>query len=330
MRQVETDLRRELDWVAVNHYNTDDPHTPIVIRGRDLAGKELRIDREYISNGFRNRARELATRELGPRLEHEIEQTLRRQINQARFTSLDGQIARVSHENILGGGADDGHGYSVELGVPGEHVPLSMDRHVVGRLNALVEMGLAAQGSHIRSYALRNDWKERLRELGERGDIYKRLSQISRDAREQRIYNPDTEQGDVVGRLTAKGMHDELYDRYYAVIDDKAGTAQYVHLPKHVDIGELPEGSIVRVRSLADPWRKLADDVIEEFAHENNGVYDRNAHAKSVSDDQRVDRTTDRCGSERTRTAICNSSPRVQRPLECLSLCHLTYPKSAG
>jgi type IV secretory pathway VirD2 relaxase len=44
MRQVEKDLAVRLRWGAVNHYNTDNPHVHIVVRGVDQAGHEVWID----------------------------------------------------------------------------------------------------------------------------------------------------------------------------------------------------------------------------------------------------------------------------------------------
>ena len=42
MGQVESDLGRKLDWKAINHYNTDNPHTHIVIHGLDQKGESFR------------------------------------------------------------------------------------------------------------------------------------------------------------------------------------------------------------------------------------------------------------------------------------------------
>ena len=61
MAQVERDLGRKLEWAAVNHHDTDHPHAHIVIRGLDRDGREVRLDRAYISNGLRSRAQEIAT-----------------------------------------------------------------------------------------------------------------------------------------------------------------------------------------------------------------------------------------------------------------------------
>src|SRR3546814_5189952 len=67
MKQVELDLGTRLDWVAVDHWDTDNPHTHIVLRGKDDRGEDLVIARDYIGRGMRTRASELATDWLGPR-----------------------------------------------------------------------------------------------------------------------------------------------------------------------------------------------------------------------------------------------------------------------
>jgi hypothetical protein len=53
MAQVEQDLGRKVEWAAVNHYNTEHSHAHLVIRGVDREGRELRLERSYISNGLR-------------------------------------------------------------------------------------------------------------------------------------------------------------------------------------------------------------------------------------------------------------------------------------
>lgn len=50
---------------AVDHFNTERPHTHIVLRGVDDRGDNLIIAREYISHGLRERASELVTLDLG-------------------------------------------------------------------------------------------------------------------------------------------------------------------------------------------------------------------------------------------------------------------------
>src|SRR3546814_16339413 len=50
MQQVERDLGTRLDWVAVDHWDTDNPHTHIVLRGKDDRGADLVTARDYIGN----------------------------------------------------------------------------------------------------------------------------------------------------------------------------------------------------------------------------------------------------------------------------------------
>jgi type IV secretory pathway VirD2 relaxase len=163
MERVQTDLGRDLVWTAANHYNTDNPHTHLVISGLDKNGEEVWIDREYISNGIRNRARELATQELGHRSEHEIDTTLNKEITQERFTSLDWKIDKVSHGNI------------VDMSVyPDDIDARKLHGKLIARLDHLVGYGLAIKdNSH--EYILQDGWDTNLREMGERDDIIKTL-----------------------------------------------------------------------------------------------------------------------------------------------------------
>jgi type IV secretory pathway VirD2 relaxase len=78
MGQVEDDLGTQVDWVAVNHYDTDHPHTHVLVRGADAGGQPLTIQRSYIAHGLRHRAQEIATHELGPRREVAHEQDVAR------------------------------------------------------------------------------------------------------------------------------------------------------------------------------------------------------------------------------------------------------------
>jgi type IV secretory pathway VirD2 relaxase len=66
MEKVCVDLKEpNLNWVAINHFNTDQPHTHILIRGKRANGKNLVIPRTYVSHGIRGRAQEQAHVILG-------------------------------------------------------------------------------------------------------------------------------------------------------------------------------------------------------------------------------------------------------------------------
>ncbi|MCY0604008.1 relaxase/mobilization nuclease domain-containing protein, partial [Klebsiella pneumoniae] len=44
-KQMEADFGTRLDWVAVDHWNTDNPHVHLLVRGVDEEGADLVISR---------------------------------------------------------------------------------------------------------------------------------------------------------------------------------------------------------------------------------------------------------------------------------------------
>jgi hypothetical protein len=65
MIDVARDLGTKLDWIAVDHWNTDNPHIHVLIRGRAEDAQDLVISRDYISpgvSGSRRRARHARAR----------------------------------------------------------------------------------------------------------------------------------------------------------------------------------------------------------------------------------------------------------------------------
>ncbi|MEQ1931687.1 MAG: relaxase/mobilization nuclease domain-containing protein, partial [Parvularculaceae bacterium] len=94
MATAEKDLGTRLDWVAVNHHDTDHPHVHIVLRGRADDAKDLVIARSYITHGFRRRAEELATLELGPRRDLDIARSRYAEVEREAFSGLDRELLR--------------------------------------------------------------------------------------------------------------------------------------------------------------------------------------------------------------------------------------------
>jgi type IV secretory pathway VirD2 relaxase len=98
MMDAERDLATRLDWIAVDHWNTDNPHIHVLVRGRSDDGRDLVISRDYISRGFRERAAERVALELGPRGEHEIRSSLERDVDAERWTGLDRALRSAADE----------------------------------------------------------------------------------------------------------------------------------------------------------------------------------------------------------------------------------------
>src|SRR5713101_944032 len=69
---MERDLDTRLEWVAIDHHNTDDAHVHLLIRGVREDGRVLTLDRDYVRRGIRELSQEILERELGPRSEREV------------------------------------------------------------------------------------------------------------------------------------------------------------------------------------------------------------------------------------------------------------------
>ena len=93
-KRMARDLDTRLEWVAVSHFNTDNPHVHIALRGVRADGKPLRLERDYVKHGIRSIAEDLCTLQLGYRTQSDVAQAQRREVSQQRFTSLDRAIAR--------------------------------------------------------------------------------------------------------------------------------------------------------------------------------------------------------------------------------------------
>lgn len=276
MGRMEADLGTRLEWVAVDHWNTDNPHTHLIVRGCDDTGKDLIIAGDYITDGFRHRASELATEWLGPRTELEIQQTLQREVDQERWTSLDRTLKCEA--------SDDGRMQIERFNEP----RLQRQRQLlIGRLQHLQRLGLADE-VQPGTWAIHADAEKTLRALGERGDIIRTMQRaMSGQSRELAVFEPgqDADGGGrtILGRVAAKGLADELRDRGYLVIDGVDGKAHYVALNARDELANYPTGAVVEVKGSADA--RATDRNIAALA--SGGLY-RTDHHLAIAQGQAV------------------------------------------
>ena len=262
MGRMEADLGTRLDWVAVDHWNTDNPHTHAVLRGKDDTGKDLIISQEYITRGMRERAMELATEWLGPRTELEIQRTLAREVEQERWTSLDGTLQREAADGLV----------KIERF---NDPKLQRQRLLlVGRLQRLQRMGLATE-AQPGTWAVHAEAEPTLRAMGERGDIIRTMQRaMGGQRRDLAVFQSGEDGHSVIGRVAGKGLADELYDRGYLVVDGIDGKAHYVALPPKTELEQYPMGAVVEVKGSADV--RTADKTIAALA--TDGLYRTDHH----------------------------------------------------
>ena len=226
----------------------------------------MRLDRDYISNGLRSRAQELATEELGPRLEVDIRRARAKEVSQERFTSLDRELERRAQNGRV------------------DMASLTQGRTegsiLVARLQHLEGLCLAERAGPG-TWTLAAGWKETLRDLGARGDILKQIHMaVKGDRSRYRVVRagesltPDrpTEQTRFIGRVASKGLSDELKGRYYAVLETPSGDAYHVPIDARA-AEQLRVGDLVAFSTRPVPSVRPADRGIAESARRSNGTY---------------------------------------------------------
>lgn len=248
VKQMEGDLGTKLDWVAVDHWNTDNPHVHLLVRGVDETGADLVISRDYISQGLASRARDLVDLELGPKPEHEIRNALEREVTAERWTRLDREITRQANES----------GYiDLRPEVKGPDDP-EIRRLMIARTRHLEKMGLATDAG-MNEWFVEPGAERTLRDLGTHGDIIKTMHRAFAERGMERgvadfVVDAGREGAPIIGRLVDKGLHDELTGEAYAVIDGTDGRAHHVRLRGIETFEHAPDiGGIVEVRRFGGP-----------------------------------------------------------------------------
>lgn len=198
-------------WLGVCHFDTDQPHAHVLVRGRRASGRDLVIPRDYIGYGFRARAQEVAHELLGDLSRMEAEQRIWRETQADRFTGFDRRLLQAADANL-----------EVEDGVGGTDAWAALNR---GRLRHLETLGLATR--HGPRYRLAPDLEAKLRTLQVRRDVIRSLHQrrleAGRDVREL---------GDepVRGRVVKSGHHDELGACGWVIVRDAQGVEHFARL----------------------------------------------------------------------------------------------------
>jgi len=252
MADAEGDLGTKLDWIAVDHWNTDNPHIHILVRGRADDGRDLVISRDYISHGFRQRAAERVSLELGPRSDQQIQAGLEREVEAERWTGLDRALRTLADE---GAGVVD-----LRPGFVGEHGAADEDpelrRLMLGRAAKLERLGLAEPVGPAQ-WTLKPGLEPTLRELSIRGDIIKTMHRAMNQAGRApdvagfALHGEDVADP-VVGRLIERGLDDELKGSAYAIVEGVDGRTHHLRFADLELTGDAHSGAIVEARIYQD------------------------------------------------------------------------------
>ena len=243
--QMEKDLGTRLDWVGVDHWNTEHPHIHLIVRGVRDDGENLVVSRDYIKEGMRDRARDLITQDLGPRTDIDIRRSLDRQIQAERWTQLDRQLVRDGRDTGV-----------IDMAPDPAAKPDEFHIQKIGRLRKLESLGLAEQVGPGQ-WMIADDAETTLRAMGERGDIIKRMHRALTERGIERgsanyVLAAETLDTPIIGRLVDRGLDDELKGTTYAMIDGVDGRTHHIKLRDLDAAGDSATGSIVELRRFED------------------------------------------------------------------------------
>lgn len=212
MGRVAADLGEpNLRWIGVCHYDTDQPHAHVLVRGRRADGRDLVIPRDYIGYGFRARAQEAAQERLGDLSRVEAERRIWKETQADRFTGFDRRLTAEA----------DADGW-VRDGVGGTDAWAALTR---GRLRHLERLGLASW--HGGRYRLDAELEPKLRSLQLRRDVIRTLNQRRLESG-QGVQELGREP--VRGAVVRTGFHDEAGAAPWAIVRDALGVEHYARL----------------------------------------------------------------------------------------------------
>lgn len=264
--RMESDLGTKLDWVAVDHYDTAQPHTHLLVRGVRDDGKDLVIPREYISHGIRERALEIASLELGPMSELEKRAKLARTIDAQHKTDIDKMIDR----------ARDGETLDLRKPVPPRQ--LWRKQLLARRIKTLQRMGLAEYEGRGQ-WRVKPDFTRTLTKMGEQNDIIKTLHRAfgERSASlrlgANAIFDPaDPNTRTQAGIVRSFGRLDDTREGGFVVIENLRGQPVYAKVAEDDLFSSLKVGQAVTVHSF-DPKPKQSDLNIVAHAKRRNGQF---------------------------------------------------------
>jgi type IV secretory pathway VirD2 relaxase len=219
--QMERDLNTRLEWAAIDHHNTDNPHLHLLIRGRDEQGRALTIDRGYIQSGIRTRSAEIASRELGLRAERDVLNARGAAVRREQFTDIDRELLRR---------ADGKHVVSFDGRQPRGEAARERRAQEIARLKFLSRMGLARKIDSA-SWRLEANLERTLRERQLAIDIIKSRARHRDQILHQRAPLAVTKLApgrELTGRVVGTGLENEARDRRYLILEGTDGKLHYL------------------------------------------------------------------------------------------------------
>jgi hypothetical protein len=256
MAGLETKLATKLEWLAVDHHDTDNPHSHVLLRGRRANGKELFIPSRLIASGIREHAQEIVTRALGPRQNVDLVREHAREIEVRGPSPLDRELLRARDRR------GDIHTQRPDL---------------LARLERLEGWDLATKTQD--GWTLASDIGGKLKALATHAEVEKALGNVGRIRGAGEVRSVETA-GRTIGELVHFGPVDDLGETFLAVVENDRGEMRYATLDQADDLAQL-DGVKAGAMVAFEPRRvrvRVADEAVVGIAVQTGGVYSIEHH----------------------------------------------------
>lgn len=261
MAGLEAKLGTKLEWLAVDHHDTDNPHTHVLIRGRRPDGKELFIPSRLISSGIREHAQTIATRILGPRLDRDIVQDRAAEITLRAPTSLDRDLLAAARGGVVW--------------------PQRVD--LQRRLEHLEGIGLADRPAGV--WRLADGLIPKLNAIADADDLERAIAPLRRRGERMPLLAAAPTEA-LTGELVHIGVADDFGDRLMAVLETGQGELRYAAFEQAADLAVLADiqpGAIVTFQPNV-PTVRASDEVVTLIAARTGGLYSPVLHSGQHAD----------------------------------------------
>lgn len=240
MLQMERDLKTKLEWAAIDHHNTDNPHLHILIRGIDEHGNTLLMDARYLSQGIRHRSQEIATLELGLCLAHDRLRKREQILEKQYVTEIDRSLRHKAQNSMI----------SYHNPVSDNVLAREYRLLEIKRLKFLESLGLA-QKIAPKAWRLSDNLETSLKELQISHDIIKSRARHQIPSFNHEKLSPTLikDGKSLTGKVIGMGLDDELQDRRYLLLDGIDGKVHYIQATNSIvkarDNHEFENGHVI-------------------------------------------------------------------------------------
>lgn len=242
MADVERQAGQPLEWAAIDHRNTDNPHVHILLRGN------VTLEPQLVRSGMRTIAENQATAMLGYKSEQEKRRELDRDITARRFTQLDRLIQSKAKE-LPGGGhvvTESSLTRIQRAGRPQAQREEEIRLKRIARLQELEKLGVAEKIGAM-TWKLEDNWSSALKQLEvlrTRSTMLLQHRELMTDPRVLPQVTKLQPGESLVGRALGGGL-DETTDRRYLLVEGADGRAHFID--RADDAASVRPGTLVRV-----------------------------------------------------------------------------------